>query len=46
VCGNCHPEGAEMILWVPGLRQSNFCRVTAETRQIIRLSLEGDRSAA
>ena len=35
-------EEDESILWVPGFRQSEFCRVTAETQQIVWLSLKGE----
>jgi tRNA(Ile)-lysidine synthase len=46
VCANCDPEGSEKILWVAGFRQSHFCRVTAETRQTVWLSLERDSFVA
>jgi tRNA(Ile)-lysidine synthase len=44
VCGRCSVEGDESILWVPGYRQSEFCRVTEETRQIVWLTLKGENS--
>jgi tRNA(Ile)-lysidine synthase len=45
VCANCDPEG-EIILWVAGFRQSHFCQVTAESRQLVWLSMERDNVAA
>jgi tRNA(Ile)-lysidine synthase len=44
VCGRRSVEADETILWVPGYRQSEFCQVTEETRQIVWLTLKGESS--
>ena len=40
VCGICEVDGSEELLWVPGFRQSDDCRVSSETQRIIWLILK------
>ena len=42
ICGTCEKGGKEEIIWVPGFRQSDLCRVTGETQHIVWLILEED----
>jgi tRNA(Ile)-lysidine synthase len=40
VCGICKVDGSEEIIWVPGFRQSEICRVRPETQRIVWLLME------
>jgi len=40
VCWHCDLDGSSEILWVPGFRQSDDCRVSSETQRIIWLIMK------
>ncbi len=40
ICGHCDIDGSNEILWVPGFRQSDDCRVSSETQRIIWLNMK------